>query len=65
MPPEMRADSNPSTVRYWVLLLTFVTAMIMYIDRTVMGTVTPYMRHLAALQPDPVPVTVQLETANA
>ena len=44
MSPEMRGVSNPSTVRYRVLLLTFVTAMIMYIDRTVMGTVTPYMR---------------------
>ena len=44
MSAEMRPAPYPTKVRYQVLLLTFVTALIMYIDRTAMGSVTPYMR---------------------
>jgi MFS family permease len=45
-PPTPSAPAAaPSHARYNVLLLTFCITFMMYIDRTVMGSATPYIMH--------------------
>src|SRR4051812_48173989 len=39
--PHVRGHSRPTYVRYRVLMLTFLVAFVMYMDRTCIGVATP------------------------
>src|SRR5918998_5180647 len=40
-PPDARGHSRPTYVRYRVLMLTFLVAFVMYVDRTCIGVAAP------------------------